>query len=257
MLGNILKINNGEKMKDILQDIVSHTHSLAVLTMLKIKPDTDTTIIESISEDRSVILKATTHKKIAEFIETFGMPDLHKLLYHLKNPEYAKDATLTVETGIRNNETVPTHIHFENAAKDCHNDYRLMEKSIIEDKLKSVKSKVSTWDVVFEPTFAAIQRLKLMAGTLDQDDKLFVVKTENGDLNFYFGDQNTHAGKFTFHYNVSGKLSHTWAWPVEVVQKILGLDGDKILSISDHGVMMITVDSGLAKYDYMLPAQQK
>jgi hypothetical protein len=244
-------------MKDILQDIVSHTQSLGFLTMLKISPDEDTTNIESIAEDRSVIFKATTHTKISEFTETFGMPDLNKLAYHLKNPEYAKDAKLTVETGVRNNETIPTHIHFENAAGDFHNDYRFMEKSIIEEKLKSVKSKITSWDVVFEPTVAAIQRLKLMAGTLDQDEKLFQVKTEDDNLNFYFGDLNTHAGKFTFHHGITGKLSHTWAWPVEAVQKILNLDGDKTLSITDQGAMMITVDSGLAKYDYILPAQQK
>jgi hypothetical protein len=225
--------------------------------MLKITPDDDTTVIESIADDRSVILKATTHTKISEFTETFGMPDLNKLSYHLKNPEYAKDAKLTVETGVRNNETIPTHIHFENAAGDFHNDYRFMEKSVIEEKLKSVKSKISSWDVVFEPTVAAIQRLKLMAGTLDQDEKLFQVKTEDDNLNFYFGDLNTHAGKFTFQHGVSGTLKHTWAWPVEAVQKILNLDGDKTLSITDQGAMMITVDSGLAKYDYILPAQQK
>jgi len=244
-------------MKDILTDIVSHTQSLAFLTMLKITPDDDTTVIESIAEDRSVILKATTHTKISEFTETFGMPDLNKLSYHLKNPEYAKDAKLTVETGVRNNETIPTHIHFENAAGDFHNDYRFMEKAVIEEKLKSVKSKISSWDVVFEPNVAAIQRLKLMAGTLDQDEKLFQVKTEDNNLNFYFGDLNTHAGKFTFQHGVSGTLKHTWAWPVEAVQKILNLDGDKTLSITDQGAMMITVDSGLAKYDYILPAQQK
>jgi hypothetical protein len=244
-------------MKDILQDIVSHTQSLGFLTMLKISPDEDTTNIESIAEDRSVILKATTHTKISEFTETFGMPDLNKLSYHLKNPEYAKDAKLTVETGVRNNETIPTHIHFENAAGDFHNDYRFMEKSVIEEKLKSVKSKISSWDVVFQPNIAAIQRLKLMAGTLDQDEKLFQVKTEDNNLNFYFGDLNTHAGKFTFQHGVSGTLKHTWAWPVEAVQKILNLDGDKTLSITDQGAMMITVDSGLAKYDYILPAQQK
>jgi len=244
-------------MKDILQDIVSHTQSLGFLTMLKITPSDTTTVIESVTEDRAVILQAATHTKISEFTETFGMPDLNKLSYHLKNPEYAKDAKLTVETGVRNNETISTHIHFENSAGDFHNDYRFMEKAIIEEKLKSVKSRITGWEVVFAPTVAAIQRLKLMAGTLDQDDKLFVVKTENGDLNFYFGDLNTHAGKFTFQHGVSGTLSHSWAWPVEAVQKILGLDGDKTLSISDKGAMMITVDSGLAKYDYILPAQQK
>lgn len=244
------------QLHGILQDIVSHTQTLGFLTMLKITSD-NTTNIESIAEDRSVILKATTHNKVNEFNDTFGMPDLHKLAYHLKNTEYANNAKLTVETAVRNNETIPSHIHFENAAGDFHNDYRFMEKSIIDEKLKSIKSKISSWDVVFQPSVSAIQRLKLMSGALDQDDKLFQVKTENGNLNFYFGDLNTHAGKFTFQHGVNGDLKHTWAWPVEAVQKILNLDGDKTISITDQGAMMITVDSGLAKYDYILPAQQK
>jgi hypothetical protein len=76
-------------------------------------------------------------------------------------------------------------------------------------------------------------------------------------LIFSFGDQSTHAGKFVFQNAVSGKLSHTWSWPVEQVQKILGLSGDITMSISDQGAMMITVDSGMTKYDYILPAQSK
>jgi hypothetical protein len=244
-------------MKDILQDIVSHTQSLGFITMLKITSDDETTTIESLTDDRSVILKATTNTPIGEFNDTFGMPDLHKLAYHLKNPEYAKDAAISVVSANRNGVTIPTHIHFENAAGDFHNDYRFMEKSIIEEKLKRVKSNISSWDCELEPSVAAIQRLKLMSGTLDQDDKLFQVKTEDNNLNFYFGDLNTHAGKFTFHHGVTGTLKHTWAWPVEAVQKILGLDGDKKLSITDQGAMMITVDSGMAEYNYILPAQQK
>lgn len=241
----------------VLKDIVSHTQTLGFLNMLKITPDKDTTVIESITDDRTVILKANTHSKIEEFLDTFGMPDLHKLAFHLKNPEYSENAKITVETGVRNGETIPTHIHFENANGDFHNDYRFMEKSIIEEKLKSVKSKIAKWDVVFEPSIAAIQRLKLMSGSLDQDDKLFQVVTEDGNLNFYFGDLNTHAGKFTFFHGVDGNLKNKWAWPVDVVRRILDLDGDKTVSITDQGAMMISVDSGLAKYDFILPAQQK
>ena len=246
-------------MKDILQDIVSHTLPLTGIgvSMLKITSNEAETTIESIAEDRSIILKATTHEPVSEFVGTFGMPDISKLAYHLKNPEYAQNAVISVVTDVRNGETIPTHVHFENANGDFHNDYRFMEKSIIEEKLKSVKSKIASWDVEFEPSVAAISRLKLMAGTLDQDDKLFQVKTENGNLNFYFGDLNTHAGGFTFHHGVDGTLRHKWAWPVEAVLKILGLDGDKKLSITDQGAMMISIDSGLANYEYILPAQQK
>ena len=57
--------------------------------------------------------------------------------------------------------------------------------------------------------------------------------------------------------NKTGSLAHTWAWPVAQVQSILNLDGDIKMSISDQGAMMITVDSGMAKYDYILPAQSK
>jgi hypothetical protein len=44
---------------------------------------------------------------------------------------------------------------------------------------------------------------------------------------------------------------------VAVVNSILSLPGDKTFKISDDGVAEITVDSGLAVYHYMLPAQTK
>jgi hypothetical protein len=37
----------------------------------------------------------------------------------------------------------------------------------------------------------------------------------------------------------------------------MNLDGDKTVQISDDGAAMITVDSGLIKYEYILPAQSK
>jgi hypothetical protein len=244
-------------MKDILTDIVAHTQSLAFLTMLKVSSSDDTTLIESMSDDKTVIFKAKTYAKIEEFNDTFGMSDLPTLALYLKNPEYAKNAQITVITEVRNGITMPTHIHFENETGDFHNDYRFMGKSIIEEKLKNVKSKISSWDVVFEPSVAAINRLKIMAGTLDAKDHLFEVKTEKNNLNFYFGDANTHAGMFTFQHDVKGTLKHTWSWSVDHLQKILNLDGDKTISITDQGAMMITVDSGLANYEYILPAQSK
>jgi len=47
------------------------------------------------------------------------------------------------------------------------------------------------------------------------------------------------------------------SWPVAAVTSILSLPGDKTFKISDEGVAMITVDSGIADYNYMLPAQTK
>ena len=240
-------------MKDILQDIVAHTHSLGFLSLVKVSGDNETTI-DSMADDRSVIMTATTTHRVAD--GTFGMPNLDKLALHLKNPEYQKDAKIDVVQAERNGETIPTHIHFENAAGDFENDYRFMNKAIIEEKLKTVKFKGASWAVTFKPSMASISRMKLMSSA-HTEEPTFNVMTKNDNLVFSFGDASTHAGEFVFQHGVEGTLAHTWSWPVAQVQAILGLDGDATMSISDQGAMMISVDSGMVKYDYILPAQSK
>ena len=243
-------------MKDILQDVVAHTHALGFLALVKVTSDDNSTIVESMADDRSVILSATTHTPVAEFKGVFGMPNLDKLNLHLKNPEYKDNAKLQVVEAERNGETIPTHIHFENAAGDFQNDYRFMNKAIIEEKLKTVKFKGATWDVTFEPSMAAITRMKLQSAA-HSEEPTFNVQTKDGNLVFSFGDVSTHAGNFVFQHGVNGTLKHTWSWPVAQVQSILNLDGTATMSISDQGAMMISLDSGMAKYDYILPAQSK
>ena len=242
-------------MKDILQDVVAHTHALGFLSLVKITNE-ESTQIDSMAEDRSVILSAETHSPVSEFVGTFGMPNLDKLALHLKNPEYKDSAKIEVVQAERNGEVVPTHIHFENAAGDFENDYRFMNKAIIEEKLKTVKFKGATWNVEFAPSVASIARMKLMSAA-HSEEPTFNVKTVDGNLVFSFGDASTHAGEFVFQHGVEGALQHTWSWPVAQVQSILGLDGDITMSISDQGAMKITVDSGMTTYDYILPAQSK
>jgi hypothetical protein len=242
-------------MKDILQDVVAHTHALGFLSLVKISNE-DGTAIDSMAEDRSVILTGTTATPVAEFKGTFGMPNLDKLALHLKNPEYKDNANIAVVEAERNGEVVPTHIHFENAAGDFQNDYRFMNKAIIEEKLKTVKFKGASWQVEFQPSMASIARMKLMSAA-HSEEPTFNVKTVDGNLVFSFGDASTHAGEFVFEAGVEGTLQHTWSWPVAQVQAILNLDGDATMSISDQGAMKISINSGMATYDYILPAQSK
>src|SRR6056297_1775672 len=145
-------------MKDILKDVVAHTHALGFLSLVKVTSSDEETVIESMADDRSVILSATTHSPVAEFDGVFGMPNLDKLSLHLKNPEYNDGAKIDVVKSERGGETIPTHIHFENAAGDFQNDYRFMNKAIIEEKLKTVRFKGATWNVSFEPSMASISR---------------------------------------------------------------------------------------------------
>jgi hypothetical protein len=243
-------------MKDFLQDLVAHTHSLGFLPLVKVSASDKETSIESMAEDKSVILNAKTNQPVDNLDGVFGMPNLNKLDIHLKCPEYKENFTIDVVTQERNGETIPTGLHFKNGAGDFENNYRFMNSDIINEKLKTVKFKGAKWDIEFTPTMASIQKLKFQASA-HTEETTFQVKTEDNNLVFSFGDANTHSGSFVFQSGVSTKLRQAWSWPVAQVQSILNLNGDKTVRIADAGALNITVDSGLVTYDYILPAQSK
>ena len=240
-------------MKDHLLDLVSHTHDLGSIELVKIVGDDKETVISGLAEDRSIVLEGKLTNPVADFIGTFGMPNLSKLKILLNLDAYKENAKLALT---RRESGSPDGINFENAEGDFKNSYRFMASEIINEKLKSVKMKPVTWNIEFQPSVAAIQRLKMQAAA-NSEEPTFQVKTENGDLKFFFGDHSTHAGNFVFQPGVTGTLKRSWAWPVKTVIGILDLYGDKTFKISDEGVAMITVNSGLATYNYMLPAQSK
>jgi len=245
-------------MQDYLKDIVQHTNGLGNIDLIKITGTDTETLINSVSEDRSVILEAKFKTAHPDFIGTFGMPNLGKLKTILGIDEYRENAKITINTQKNSNgDTVPCGIHFENKVGDFKNDYRYMEANVINDKLKTVKFRGVKWGVDFEPTAANIQRLRYQASA-NSEETTFTAKTENGDLKFYFGDPTTHAGNFVFSAGVAGSFTKTqWHWPIGVVLAILALPGDKTFKMSDEGASKITVDSGLIEYDYIIPAQTK
>ncbi len=240
-------------MRDCLLDLVEHTFDLGCIDLIKIVGDTNETKIEGLAEDLSVVIKGHYHNPVADFVGTFGMPNLSKLKTLLNLQEYKENATLAITRG---GSGEPDGISFENQAGDFKNSYRFMSSGVVTEKLKPSKFKTPTWHIEFEPTNAAIQRLKWqMSANVEEPN--FQAKTENGDLKFFFGDHSTHAGNFVFHPGVSGQLKRAWAWPAKQFASIMDLTGDKIIRISDDGAAQITVDSGMAVYNYILPAQSK
>jgi hypothetical protein len=240
-------------MRDHLLDLVEHTFKLGCIDLVKITGDTNETVIAGIAEDRSVVLEGKFGAPVADFVGNFGMPNLSKLNILLNIQEYKENAKLSIT---RKDTGAPDGINFENATGDFKNNYRFMASEIVNEKLKTVKFKGVNWHIEFEPTVAAIQRLKMQAQA-NAEELTFQAKTDNGDLKFFFGDHSTHAGNFVFQPGVQGTLKRAWAWPIKTVISILDLTGDKTFKISDDGAAMITVDSGLATYNYILPAQSK
>jgi hypothetical protein len=240
-------------MRDHLLDLVSHTLDLGCIDLVKIVGDDKTTTVSGLAEDKSVVLQGEFHAPVAEFIGTFGMPNLNKLKILLNLQEYKENAKLAIT---RKSNGGADGIDFVNDSGDFRNNYRFMASEIINEKLKTAKFRGANWNIEFSPSVASIQRLRMQVQA-NAEETVFQAKTEDGHLKFFFGDHSTHAGNFVFQHDVGGTLKRAWSWPVLQVQGILSLSGDKIMRISDDGAAMIVVDSGLAKYEYILPAQTK
>ena len=243
-------------MKSILQDIIAHTQQLGFIDLIKVTGTDKETVLNSIAEDRTVIISAKLKSPQHELIGTMGLPNLSKLKTILGFDDYDEHATINVTQQTKDGVDLPSAIHFETKTGDFVNDYRLMSKEIVEEKVKPVKFAGASWNVDFQPKVANIQRMKKQASA-NSEETTFVTKTDGTDLKVFFGDVSSHSGNFVFEGGIAGSLSRGWAWPVKQFLAIMDLQGDKHIYISDQGAMKITVDSGLAEYTYLLPAQAR
>ena len=240
-------------MRDCLLDLVQHTHDLGCIDLVKIVGDENSTQIEGLAEDLSVVVKGEYKNPVPDFVGTFGMPNLSKLKTLLNLQEYKEDAKLTIT---RKTPTEPDGIDFVNKTGDFKNNYRFMTSGVVSEKLKTARMKSVPWHIEFEPAVASIMRLKMQMSA-NAEEPNFQVKTDGTDLKFYFGDHSTHAGNFVFQSDITGQLKRAWSYPAKQFASIMDLVGDKTIRISDDGVAQITVDSGVAVYNYLLPAQSK
>jgi hypothetical protein len=244
-------------MKDVLQDIISHTLALGVIELIKVSGTDKETVISALAEDRSVIITGKLKTPHPEFMGVFGMPNLAKLKTILGFQEYDEHSTIAVTKVDKEGESVPVTIHFETKTGDFVNDYRLMSKAIVEEKVKNVSFKGASWNIEFEPTAEGVRRLKLQSSA-NSEETVFSTKQDGDNLKVMFGDISTHSGNFVFHSGLVGATStKQLQWPVKQFLSIMDLVGDKKVRISDQGAAEITVDSGIAVYQYLLPAQSK
>ena len=244
--------------KDIVQDIVKHTAGLGFIQAVKVTGNSGKTELNAMDPDRTVILKAKLHGDYPEFSGEFGLGNMGLLQGITKLTNYNADgATVEVVSRERNGENAPDHLLFKD--KDCNKDqYRFMSKEIIEQALQAVKFKGVEWDVTVEPTKQKVAELNEVAAIYGAIEPNMRIKNQDGNLNLSVGaSDGSFTGNRTFANNVDGEINHEMAWPLAQVLAILklGMSGACVMSISTKGALQISVDSGLAKYDYILPAQ--
>jgi len=243
--------------RDIVQDIVKHTAGLGFITSVKVTGTDESTTLDAMDADRTVILQAKLHNTVEEFNGEFGLGNLGFLAGVTGLGNYqTDDATVEVVARDRNGVSSPDHLMFKDADGNT-DQYRFMSKEIIEQTLQTVKFKGVEWDVTLEPTKAKVNELQQVAGIYGGIEPNFTVKTEGSDLIVTVGAADgSFTGKRTFAQNVNGEITEGYAWPLAQVLAILklGMSGTCVMQISKKGALMISVDSGIGKYDYILPA---
>ena len=245
-------------MRDILLDIVKHTHSLGFIQAVKIDGnDGSETNIEAMDDDRSVVLKGKLHNAVQDFKGVIGLGKLGVLSGYLNFDGYSDaQSKIGVVKRERNGEQVAEELQFD-SPKGYSANYRFMVSQLIEEKLKTVKFKGVNWDLTIQPTQQNLKDLSYFAGVMGSVESTFVAKTDGTDLKFYIGDGSNDRVEIPFASNVSASLKKGWAWPLAQTLSILKLSdtSNASISFSEQGAMKITIDSGIGLYAYILPAR--
>ena len=245
-------------IKDTMKDVIRHTHDLGIFEMVKIKGTAETTEVETVDADKTVIFKGVMNNPVPDFIDaTVGLSRMGVLKGYLQYPDFdAEDATVSVKTQERNEETVPVEVEFVSAnGTDAH--YRFMLADVINQQLKDIKFKGAEFEVNIVPTQKMMKDLTYFNTVLAAYEANFSPKTDNGALYFHVGDGGSDRTKILIDNNVEGEITTEWKWSLDVVLKILRLgdNSNLVMSFNNQGLLQIKVDSGMGVYTYLLPAR--
>ena len=64
-------------IKDVLKDVLRHTHDLGIFEMVKVKGSSEETGVETVDADKTVILKGVLNNPVVDFIDaTVGLSSM-------------------------------------------------------------------------------------------------------------------------------------------------------------------------------------
>ena len=245
-------------IKDVFKDVLKHTHGLGIFEMVKITGEVDKTTVETVDADKTVIFKGETHNPVPDFVDsTVGLSRMGVLQGYLQYPGFDdEDATIKVVTQERNGDEVPVEVSFVSKEGNDAN-YRFMLADVINQQLKSIKFKGAEFDVNIVPTKKNLSDLAYFNSVLGTYEANFSPKTDGTELYFHIGDGVSDRTKILISNDIDGSITKDWRWPLDIVLRILRLSDSSnvVMSINDEGLLQIIVDSGIAKYTYLLPAK--
>ncbi len=245
-------------IKDVFKDVLKHTHGLGIFEMVKLIGTVESTEIETVDAEKTVILKGKTLNPVPDFVDsTVGLSRMGVLQGYLQYPGFdSEDASVKIETQERNDETVPVEVAFTSIdGNDAH--YRFMLADVINQQLKDIKFKGAEFDINIVPSVKNLKDLSYFNSVLGTYEGNFSPKTNGTELHFNIGDGVSDRTQILINNDIDGSITKDWRWPLDIVLKILrlGESGNCVMSFNDQGLLQIVVDSGLGVYTYLLPAK--
>lgn len=269
-------------MRDILRDIVKIVRAADIGT-IKITGENGAVAFQGVDEGRTVILKGNALKPDTNFEGVSGIGNLDRLAAILNLYQDPADVVtaarklrkIRVEKKDANGETVldgAGNPEFEEAEENAiekfvfsktkpfkmENNFRVIARNLIPQQFSP---KAVDYAVEFTPTAAAIEYLDKMVSV--SSGGVFSVKIQEGSngnnsLFINLGEVGNES-LIEFHQDVEGELKNNWSWDISQVNKLLKLASNAILTIgfSDRGMLKITIETGMAQYEFTIPPRQQ
>lgn len=242
---------------DNFKDILKHTHGLSFITDVKLTGDAgeEATIIGAIAEDKSVVLYGALKNELEDLRGgVIGLARMSVLQGYLNFEQFkSSSANVSIVKKDRNGEKSPVEIKFDSGTGHVAN-YRFMGGEAA-NEIQIPKFKSPEWDVSVTPSGDNLKDLSYFAGILGGFEPTFSAVCEDGNLEFRIGSGGDRT-VVPIATDVDGELEKNHSFPLAKVLSILklGETGECEMYISDRGALMITVDSGIGVYQYIIPA---
>ena len=259
-----------------LKDLVEHTSGLG-LQIIRIDGESDgATVFRSMDTNKSVVLAGSFAKKIVDFEGVAGLSNLDHLkgylnLYNQKDDNVkvvrktrtiredklddqgnivydtdGKPETVSVETNDIN------EIVFTRSKPRMKNTYRAAGRNMIPD-IPNFQG--ASWDITIQPTSSAINMLAQQASI--GYEKEVGLKTDDGSLFAVFDENDQNMVEIAT--DVEGSINKSWVWPIDLLLTVLKMsnNADCVMQVSDKGIAQITINTGVAEYNYLLPGRAR
>lgn len=246
---------------DIFKDVLKHTYNTGHIELVKLTGTPDGIVVEAMEENTTMVLTGGIPHGIDKLEGVVGLSRMQILKGFLNLESFNEDgASITIATQPQGEYKVPAELRFSSATGNVTGAYRFMSSGIINEAVQIPPYKGAPGDVEIFPTTAAIKEFSSMNSILGSYVEQFIVKTTGNNLEFLIGTEASSQAKIVFATGITGRLTHSWAWPLSQVMSLIKLfDTSKEfhMSFSSQGALKITINSGIGTYQYILPAQQQ